>query len=150
MANLKTITGSPSFHHWMVLGACVGALCLAAVLTPAPPGDTTVRIGGIAVPPLCGFKATSGIPCPGCGLTRSWVSAAHGRFQESLAWHRMGWVLMLYAATQAVRHAWWLAKPDHRQGVNRWGKRLDIALIPIILLMGVNYIPTVIDHFSGI
>jgi hypothetical protein len=40
--------------------------------------------------PICWLHSTTGIPCPGCGLTRSLSCAAHGRFAESWAYHPFG------------------------------------------------------------
>ena len=40
--------------------------------------------------PLCLFHAATGLPCPGCGLTRSFVAISHGRFLQSLAFNQMG------------------------------------------------------------
>jgi hypothetical protein len=36
---------------------------------------------------LCIFKNVTGLPCPGCGLTRSAVAFFHLNFQESFRYH---------------------------------------------------------------
>ncbi|WP_299571227.1 DUF2752 domain-containing protein [uncultured Williamsia sp.] len=36
-------------------------------------------------PVLCPFRLATGLPCPGCGLTRSWVAAAHGDLSAAFA-----------------------------------------------------------------
>lgn len=36
-------------------------------------------------PVLCPFRLATGLPCPGCGLTRSWVAAAHGNLATAFA-----------------------------------------------------------------
>ena len=36
---------------------------------------------------LCWFKATLGMPCPGCGATRSVLSLFRGNFGDAFAWH---------------------------------------------------------------
>ena len=41
-------------------------------------------------PVICPFRIATGLPCPGCGLTRSWVYLAHGRWTESLLAHPFG------------------------------------------------------------
>ena len=53
-------------------------------------------------PVLCPFRALTGLPCPGCGLTRSWVYAAHGWWEESFASHAFGLVLVAAVVALAV------------------------------------------------
>ncbi|MDY7109163.1 MAG: DUF2752 domain-containing protein [Planctomycetota bacterium] len=44
---------------------------------------------GLGVP-VCWLHGTTGIPCPGCGLTRSLSCAVRGLFAESWAYHPFG------------------------------------------------------------
>lgn len=39
---------------------------------------------------LCWFKNLTGLPCPGCGLTRSIACLAHLEFAKSLRYHPFG------------------------------------------------------------
>lgn len=67
-------------------------------------------------PVVCPFRRLTGLPCPGCGLTRSWVYAAHGWWRESFASHPFGLLLMaavvVLAVTVAVRRIRRTAAPD--------------------------------------
>lgn len=40
----------------------------------------------------CPFKAISGIPCPGCGMTRAVLSACKGDFREAFRYHPL-WIV---------------------------------------------------------
>ncbi|WP_299042334.1 DUF2752 domain-containing protein [uncultured Thermosynechococcus sp.] len=51
---------------------------------------------------LCPFRAITGIPCPGCGLTRSFLAIARGDFENALRMHLFGPVLFLAFAGAAV------------------------------------------------
>ena len=53
-------------------------------------------------PVLCPFRAITGLPCPGCGLTRSWVYAAHGWWEESFASNAFGLVVVAAVVALAV------------------------------------------------
>ncbi|MFJ9389857.1 DUF2752 domain-containing protein [Nocardioides sp. NPDC101246] len=71
----------------------VGGIVIASLL-PA---------GGIEDGPvLCPFRAITGLPCPGCGLTRSWVYLMHGDIGSSLASNWFGPVLILAILVLAV------------------------------------------------
>ena len=51
---------------------------------------------------VCWFKNCTGLPCPGCGLTRSFSCALHGMFLESLHFHPMGLLILLLLITIAL------------------------------------------------
>jgi hypothetical protein len=51
---------------------------------------------------VCPFRRLTGVPCPACGLTRSWQAAAHLRPRESLAYHPLGAVTFLAATGIAL------------------------------------------------
>jgi Protein of unknown function (DUF2752) len=60
----------------MLAGAALAALCAAAMLAPADAGNGPV---------VCPFRLATGLPCPGCGMTRAWVFLAHGRVRPALS-----------------------------------------------------------------
>ena len=78
---------------WLVLSA----IFVASVGLPLPGRDG--RIGHL--PSVCPFYALTGLPCPGCGLTRAFVCLGHGHFVNSLHWHPLGWLV----ASACL--AWW-------------------------------------------
>src|ERR1035437_8756 len=49
-------------------------------------------------PILCPFRLVTGLPCPGCGLTRSWVYLMHGDVGQSLYFHPLGPISLIVAA----------------------------------------------------
>jgi len=42
---------------------------------------------------ICLFRRTTGIPCPGCGLTRAFAHLAKGQWREAAADHPFSFVL---------------------------------------------------------
>jgi len=66
----------------LVLVAWLG-LALSAWSPPQGPGIA-----------LCFHQALTGIPCPGCGLTRSLSCGVRGHFLESLQYHPMGLLIL--------------------------------------------------------
>ncbi len=57
---------------------------------------------------LCWLQSTTGIPCIGCGMTRSLSCALRGLFAESLSYHPMGLLtlgLFIFTAAQSLLHA---------------------------------------------
>ena len=82
-------------------------LLIASALLPLPRNNA---IAGM--PSLCAFHHFTGLPCPGCGLTRAWVSMAHGHFAEAFIWHPLGPILFTSALFYTFWSAWIaLARP---------------------------------------
>jgi len=126
--------------HMLVLVVCVAMLSLAFIITPVAPGRPKLSVKGATLPPLCMLKSTTGRDCPGCGMTRSWVAAAHGDMISSLNYHRLGWLFMLYTALQVVRQSLWLALPGLRQRLAAPGRILDRTLFVFAGLLMLNWL----------
>lgn len=58
---------------------CVGFLVAGVVLVTAQRLGITIY--------ACPFQATTGLPCPGCGLTRGTSALLRGDLQQALAFH---------------------------------------------------------------
>jgi hypothetical protein len=71
------------FRHWLPLVS--GVLLLTARAVPMP------RYGSLlGFPTLCPLKALTGLPCPGCGITRALVLCAHGQWSAAFEFHPLG------------------------------------------------------------
>jgi len=68
----------------VVAGVGIAALGVGALLSPEHIEDGPV---------VCPFRRLTGLPCPGCGLTRSWVYLVHGWWRESFTAHPFGALL---------------------------------------------------------
>lgn len=142
------MTREPAAPHLVILVASSAILLSALVLFPVDPGET-LSVGGLALPDVCLLRQTSGLPCPGCGLTRSLVSAAHADWLGSLDHHRLGLLVLAYLALQCMARLWWLSLARLRGPVSRACRALDRALVPLLLLMVLNWIPTLVRTFGS-
>lgn len=98
--------------HQTMLAIAVAVLVLSALLVIRP--DQKVALWCLPnwpAPESCMSRTAWGIPCPGCGLTRSFVALAHGEFTRSWGYNRMGWVLALLTAAQIPYRLWALRHP---------------------------------------
>lgn len=133
----------PPVARWLVIALCLGAIGVAWLLPAAPPGGA-LSVAGNTLPDACGLKRIAGIPCPGCGLTRSWVAALEGDFAGSVAFHPVGWLVLLYAGAQAARHLLWLGVVPWRAGVDRIGVWLDRGLVVVLAVLLVVWLPRIV------
>lgn len=42
------------------------------------------------LPEMCAFQAMTGLPCPTCGITRSFAATAHGQLGLAFHYHALG------------------------------------------------------------
>ncbi|MFT3685518.1 MAG: DUF2752 domain-containing protein [Phycisphaerales bacterium] len=76
--------------------AILAVLYLAATLHADPAGHGTHQQLGL---PACGFAATTGHPCPTCGMTTAFTLTAHGRLPSALRTQPGGALACLAATT---------------------------------------------------
>lgn len=97
----------------VIAAAAVGAMALtAAVAIPR-----SIATSG---PVLCPFRLVTGLPCPGCGLTRSWVAVGHGDVHDAFAYNAFGPLSMAFVAVMVVVAAGVaVAAPGRLAGVSR-------------------------------
>lgn len=86
----------------VLIGVVVGALLPLSLLT--------------AGPSFCPFKVASGLPCPGCGLTRACVAFLQGDLTTSFYFHPLGVPLVLAAVAVGLVDAivWWRSRAPGR------------------------------------
>jgi hypothetical protein len=88
---------------------------------------------------LCGFRAFTGLPCPGCGMTRSIASLSKGHWHAGIAYHPFGPLVFIGALLfiiitclpqrSRVRILPWIARSEQRTG---W----SIAIIILFMAYG--------------
>ena len=71
-------------------------------------GETTVRVPGISMPmpESCISRRIWKIDCPGCGLTRSFISMSHGKFPSAFSFNPAGPLVYLFVLIQIPWHAY--------------------------------------------
>ncbi len=120
-----------------------------------------IAIGAMALPPsglgveICMFKRGLGLPCFGCGLTRSVTCTAHGELDRALAYNPFGILVLLLAVGCLTVRFWPQRRQRRRFGI--WLRRHDqllsrISLWALIAFFGFGVIRTgllVFDLWPG-
>lgn len=92
--------GAEPLYHVMWLALAAGVLMAAAVLSIQGGSQIVVPVIDQPLPELCSFKRMWGLPCPGCGLTRSCVALVHGELATSWTYNPAGVMIVLLLAFQ--------------------------------------------------
>lgn len=136
----EALIGREGFaSHLVIIVICSSIIFGALILSPANPGTSHLSLSGLSLPDLCVFRGITGIPCPGCGLTRSIVSAIHGDIEMSLSHHRLGLLTLAYIFFQLSFSLGFLCIPKWRPHILHYKKLLNRALIPLAILFALNW-----------
>lgn len=87
----------------------------------------------------CPIRYATGVPCPGCGMTRAWLSVLHGDLAAAFAYHPLFWAVPLAVALA-------LARAVVRQ--KNFQRAFDIALAAIAAAIIALWIIRLIDPAS--
>ena len=84
----------------------------------------------------CVFRLMTGIPCPGCGMTRAWLAALRLDFAAAFAYHPLFWVVPIAFVLAFVREE--VASSKLKRGI-------DIAVTVLCVLVVVVWIVRLIN-----
>jgi len=131
-----------------ILGICLAVVLAAALLRVNAAADGVVFFGH-QLPEVCNAKK-AGIPCPGCGLTRSFVLGVR-LDPAAFRLHRLGPLFLLLVVAQIPYRAWrlWRVRtpadlPPTGQRAGRVARWVFPALIVGLLL---NWIVNLTQQF---
>jgi hypothetical protein len=125
--------------HWTLLLLSSGVLAAALVLRVEYGMLVSIPWLGMTLPELCYWRTVFGVDCPGCGLTRCFVSLAHA--DPAAAWRYNPVGILLFAGVVFQLPYRTLQLWRLRQG----RPELDVAILPwalvgICLLLVVQWL----------
>src|SRR5262245_33807472 len=93
----KQVPGSPALglrpdplYHRTLLLLCLAVVSLSVVLSVRDRRQVLVPVLGSPLPELCMAKRLTGFGCPGCGLTRCFISLGHGDLAAAWSYNPAG------------------------------------------------------------
>ena len=96
--------------HLVVLIVCTCVLGLAAILEVREGRQVLIPVWNVPLPEVCSFKRMTGLGCPGCGLTRSFISLAHGQLARAWYYNPAGLLWFGLCAAQIPFRLWQLVR----------------------------------------
>lgn len=126
-------------HLTLLLVAGV-VLVLAVVLEVQNHTEVHVPILNAPLPELCTFRRTVGLDCPGCGLTRCFISLAHGRLGDAWSYNPVGIMFFLIVAFQVPYRTiqiWRVRRGLTEFSLHRIGQWSLLGIAALLLLQWV-------------
>lgn len=133
---------NPIPHH-LFHAVFFSAVLLFAAFSSVNFGKVTLL--GYTVPSLCMFHNITGLDCPGCGITRSFIFALHGQWYGSYLMHLWGIPLAAIVTFQIPYHLWRAAGGSAvklHPNLTRWLRMLVVIsiLLPWVLKTILNLV----------
>lgn len=109
---------------------------LACVLQIRPDHRVELGLGpSMAVPELCGSRILFNADCPGCGLTRSFISLVRGDIWRAWSLNRTSWVFFIALLAQFPYRLWRLRELQRNVvSEHKWPKWFGLTLIWLLVL----------------
>lgn len=89
----------------------------------------------------CIFKSIIGVPCPGCGLTRAWISFIKGNISEAFYWHPL-FLMILALAILILLY--------FKGSFIKYRRYILIAIVTIVGLYIIVYIVRMVILFPSV
>ena len=90
----------------LFLGLALAVMLASLLLRVDREGQVVVPLLRMTVPMSCSFRRLVGHDCPGCGLTRSFISLAHGHWQAAWQYNPAG-PLWFGLVLSQLPYRWW-------------------------------------------
>lgn len=84
----------------------------------------------------CVFRLMTGIPCPGCGMTRAWLAALRLDFAAAFAYHPLFWVVPIAFVLAFVRDG---------AASNKLKRGIDIVIAVLCVLVVAVWVVRLVD-----
>jgi len=131
----QTTQPQDSRIHWLMLAACGGTLLLASTMSIRESRQVLLPVVQVPLPELCTMRRTTGVACPGCGMTRSFVSLAHGQLAAAWSYHPAGPLLFVLVAFQLPWRTAQLWRIRHGMPELMIAWAIPVVLIPLLILI---------------
>lgn len=123
-------------YHWILLGLSSAIVVLSIVLSVRNQTQVLVPVLGAPIPELCLMRKWSGHGCPGCGMTRCFISLGHGDLSAAWSYNPAGlWLfaIVLFQLPYRGLQLWRIRRslPEIRTG---WLAQYALGLLAVAMI----------------
>jgi hypothetical protein len=126
--------------HWVLLGISSVVVLLAVLLQVRGEEQVVLPGVGIRLPGTCTFKQYVGADCPGCGLTRCFVSMGHAQLERAWHFNPVGIVFFAIVAIQIpfrTVQLWRLRSGADEIRLGWWGYSTMMIVLAALLIQWI-------------
>jgi hypothetical protein len=131
----RQLRPDPLFH-WVLLLVSSAIIALSVVLSVRSETQVLLPVLGTPLPDLCMFKRMTGLGCPGCGMTRSFISLGHGDLAMAFSYNPAGlwfYAIILFQIPFRAAQLWRIRRglPELRMF---WLAQISLAILAILMV----------------
>lgn len=116
------------YFRVLVLLLSVAAIALSFVMTIKDNQEVYLPFTSRPMPEVCGSRILLGVGCPGCGMSRAFISISNLEIDRALAFNSASLVVYLFVVIQIPWQAMQVFKTFYRGGpIDTWW-----TLVPLI------------------
>jgi len=116
------------FFRVLVLLLAVAAISLSFVMAIEDDQEVYFPFFSQPMPEVCGSRSLFGVDCPGCGMSRAFISISNLEIERALAFNSASLVVYLFVAIQIPWHATQIFRTLYLSGpIDTWW-----TLVPLI------------------
>jgi hypothetical protein len=122
--------------HGVILALCGAIALLAATMSVHEGRQVLMPVLNAPLPELCHMKRWTGVNCPGCGMTRAFISLGHGRLADAAAYNPGAFLLFPVILLQIPYRGVQLWR--HRRGLPelrfQFGGQWTVGILAVVLV----------------
>ena len=105
----------------LVLLLAVTAIALSFMMTVKDDREVCLPFTTDPIPEMCGIRGMLGVDCPGCGMSRAFISISNLEIDKGLAFNSASLVVYLFVVAQIPWHATQIFTTLYRGGpIDTW------------------------------
>ncbi len=125
--------------HWLFL--LMAAIIILLSFLMRSEGEKSVFLPGFAsaMPETCSAQRLFGIDCPGCGMTRAFISISSAQFSRAWNFNPASFIVYFFVAVQIPWHTFqiWRLTARRQPLVTAWAY---MAPIGVVVILTINWI----------
>ena len=123
-------------YHAVLLALSSGVLLMALLLSIRSQTQVVVPGVNVPLPELCMSRRMFGLSCPGCGLTRSFISLVRGDVASAWSYNPAGLLLFAVISFQIPLRAWqlWRIRQGLPEVVMNGTAQVALGAVAVLML----------------
>lgn len=129
-----------TWHHWVFLVMASGVVAASLACSIRGREQVILPILNTAVPGSCTFRRLTDLPCPGCGMTRAFISLAHGRLADAWSFNPAALVFFAVVVFQIPYRIFQISRIRRGLAEHRFVAFDHWVLVGVVVILLVQWV----------